>query len=96
MTITFDPAKRAATLAHRGLDFADAGLVFEGDHATWIDDRFEYGEVRRITAGWLNGRMIVFVWTQRGPNRHIISMRRCHAKEERKIRRRFNLSEPKV
>ncbi|MGH6715875.1 MAG: BrnT family toxin [Bradyrhizobium sp.] len=91
MTITFDPQKRAATLAGRGLDFADAGRVFEGDHATWIDDRFDYGEVRRITAGWLDGRMVVFVWTTRGTSRHVISMRYCHAKEERKIRRRFAL-----
>ena len=91
MTITFDPAKRAATLAHRGLDFADAALVFEGDHATWIDERFDYGEIRRITAGWLDGSMVVFVRTQRGRNRHVISMRNCHAKEERKIRRRFGL-----
>jgi uncharacterized protein len=89
MTITFDPAKRAATLVHRGLDFADAAQVFEADHATWIDDRNDYGEVRQITAGWLDGRMVVFVWTRRGSNRHIISMRYCHAKEERKIRTRF-------
>jgi uncharacterized protein len=91
VTITFDPSKRAATLAHRGLDFADAASVFEGDHATWLDHRFDYSEVRWITAGWLDGRMVVFVWTQRGPNRHVISMRHCHAKEERKIRRRFGL-----
>jgi len=61
MTITFDPAKREATLTHRGLDFADAARVFEGDHATWLDDRT--GEVRQITAGWLDDRMVVFVWT---------------------------------
>jgi uncharacterized protein len=91
MTITFDPAKREATRLHRGLDFADAGRVFEGDHATWIDDRFEYGEVRQITAGFLDGRMVVFARTQRGPNRHIISMSHCHDKEERKIRNRFQL-----
>ncbi|MBN8978051.1 MAG: BrnT family toxin [Rhizobiales bacterium] len=90
MTITFDPAKRAATLAHRGLDFADAAKVFEGDHVTWIDDRFDYGEVRQITAGLLEGRMVVFVWTARAADRHVISMRYCHAKEERKILRRFD------
>jgi uncharacterized DUF497 family protein len=89
MKITFDPAKRDATLAHRGLDFADAARVFEGDHATWISDQSDYGEVRQITAGWLDGRMVVFVWAQRGRDCHVISMRNCHAKEERKIRRRF-------
>jgi uncharacterized protein len=30
MGITFDPAKRARTLAERGLDFADAAEVFAG------------------------------------------------------------------
>jgi len=30
MRITFDPAKRKKTLAERGLDFADAALVFAG------------------------------------------------------------------
>ena len=28
--ITFDPVKRDPTMADRGLDFADAALVFEG------------------------------------------------------------------
>jgi uncharacterized protein len=91
VTITFDPAKRDATLIHRGLDFADAAKVFEGDHATWISEQSDLGDVRMITAGRLDGRMVVFVWTQRGPNRHVISMRHCHAKEERKIRKRFGL-----
>jgi len=55
MNITFDPAKRAATLAHRGLDFADAARVFEGDHATWTSEQSDLGDVRLITAGWPNG-----------------------------------------
>jgi uncharacterized protein len=40
MKTTFDPAKRAWTLAHRGLDFAvDAEKVFSGDTVTMTDDR---------------------------------------------------------
>jgi uncharacterized DUF497 family protein len=80
--ISFDPAKRAATLKERTLDFADAGQVFENDVATRPDDRFDYGEDRFITAGYLNGRMVVVVWTLRGNARHIISMGHAHAKEE--------------
>jgi uncharacterized DUF497 family protein len=82
MTITFDPAKRALTLRHRGLDFARAGEVFAGRTATAVDDRRDYGETRFITAGYLDGRLVVIVWTQRGEVRHVISMRHCHAKEE--------------
>jgi uncharacterized DUF497 family protein len=31
MKITFDPVKRAITLAERGLDFEDAAELFRGD-----------------------------------------------------------------
>jgi len=31
MKITFDPVKRAVTLAERGIDFEDAAEVFSGD-----------------------------------------------------------------
>ena len=82
MDITFDPAKRELTRRQRGLDFARAGKVFDGRTATIVDERFDYGETRFITAGHLDGRLVVMVWTQRGKARHIISMRHCHAKEE--------------
>lgn len=63
VTVTFDPVKRLVTLQERGLDFAtDAEKVFAGDAATFVDDRFDYGEVRRLTVGWMNGRMVVMVW----------------------------------
>ena len=84
MVITFDPAKRELTLRERGLDFADAAIVFAGRHATIADDRKDYGEPRFITAGRLRGRMVVLVWTPRGSARHVISMRYTHAKEERR------------
>jgi uncharacterized protein len=32
MEVDFDGAKRDKTLAERGLDFADAGKVFDGVH----------------------------------------------------------------
>jgi uncharacterized DUF497 family protein len=89
MKITFDPAKRDLTLKHRDLDFARADEVFAGLTATEVDSRFEYGETRFITAGLLDSRLVVVVWTQRGAARHIISMRHCHAKEEKIWRKRM-------
>jgi hypothetical protein len=84
---TYDPAKRDWTLKHRGIDFAvDAEKVFSGITVTVADDRFDYGEVRRISAGFLDGRMVVIVWTERGTSRHVISMRYCHDKEEKRWR----------
>jgi uncharacterized DUF497 family protein len=92
MEITFDPVKRDLTLRHRELDSARAGEVFAGLTATIADDRFEYGETRFISAGHLDGRVVVTVWTQRGDARHIISMRHCHAKEEEVWLRRMDRS----
>ena len=89
MKVTFDPAKRDLTLTQRCLDFARANEVFAGKTITVVDDRFEYGETRFLTAGELDGRLIITVWTQRGDARHIISMRHCHAKEEKGWRKRM-------
>jgi uncharacterized protein len=76
MQISFDPIKRDATLANRGLDFADAQEVFAGPVFERIDDRFDYGEIRYITIGLLRGRMVVLVWTPRGADRHVFQCER--------------------
>lgn len=70
--ITFDRRKRDWTLRERGLDFAEAEIVFAGATADEVDDRRDYGEVRIITAGYLRGRMVIVVWTPRGDDRHVI------------------------
>ncbi len=63
MKITFDLAKRDRTLRERGLDFADAARLFAGLTATVEDRRKAYAEPRFITAGDLDGRLVVTVWT---------------------------------
>jgi uncharacterized protein len=88
--ITFDPAKRAKTFAGRGLDFVDAALVFEGETLNAEDRRQDYGETRMQTVGFLDGRMVMIVWTPRHGARHIISMRKCNAKEQARHRQRFD------
>jgi uncharacterized DUF497 family protein len=82
LAIVWDKAKRQKTLAEHGLDFADAHHVFAGRRANLPDDRKDYGEPRFITAGRLCGRFVVLVWTPRGDDKRIISMRYGHADEE--------------
>ena len=82
MTVSFDPVKRHRTLIARGLDFADAELIFAGTTATIRDMRHAYGEDRYITIGRFRGRRVVLVRTPRGDTRRIISMRYAHASEE--------------
>ena len=85
MKISFDPAKRAWTLAERGLDFADAAQVFAETTLTQEDDRFDYPEPRFQTYGSLNDRLVLVVWTPTNDGIHVISMRNCHDKESRRI-----------
>ena len=87
--ITFDPAKREATLRERDIDFADAAQVFNGIRIDVPDVRFDYGETRFQTVGYLNGRMVMVVWTERGTKRHVISMRKCNDREQKRYRQRL-------
>jgi len=82
MRIEYDPEKRSTALKERGLDFARAIEVFQGVHFTAQDARFQYLEDRFITAGWLDARLVVLVWTPRGEARRIISMRKGNEREK--------------
>jgi uncharacterized DUF497 family protein len=93
MKITFDPAKRDWTLRERGLDFEWAAEVFTGRIFQQEDTRRDYGEVRNITVGFLRGRMVVLVWTPRGNDRHVISMRRANEREKRRYGKEFGAYE---
>jgi uncharacterized protein len=81
MIISFDPAKRAATLAERGLDFLDADLMLADWTLTFEDERFDYGEPRYISVGFLAKRMVVIGWTPRGTDCHVFSMRKANDRE---------------
>ena len=86
MEISFDPEKRAWTLAERGLDFADAARVFEGPVFTFEDRRFDYPEARWSTIGLLDDRMVVVIWTEAGDGRRVISMRKANEREQARFR----------
>jgi uncharacterized DUF497 family protein len=85
MQIEFDFVKHAKTLKERGLDFSKASLVFAGQHLTREDIREDYEEQRFQTAGRLEGRIVILVWTPRGEARRIISMRKANEREISKI-----------
>jgi uncharacterized DUF497 family protein len=93
MRITCDPAKRERTLRDRGLDMRRAKEIFARLHLTRVDDRFDYGEQRFITVGWLDSRLVVLVWTPRGAARRVISMRHCHERETKRLRPYFETQE---
>lgn len=81
MLIEFDSFKRDETLKWRGLDFADACEVFSAPHIQQLDQRKDYGENRYIVFGMLKQEYVVMVYTNRGENRRIISMRKANERE---------------
>ncbi len=91
MGITYDPSKRARTLARRGLDFEDVVAVFAGVTVEMEDDRKDYGEIRVICYGHLAGRLVVVVYVQRGDSRHIVSMRKANDREKARLAPFFGL-----
>jgi uncharacterized protein len=81
----WDEAKRLLVLRIRGLDFRRADVLFDGRPlVTWPTPRA--GEMRWISIGEVDGRLIAAVWTEREERRRIIAMRRARHEEERKYR----------
>ena len=63
--------------------------AYSGETLTLVDDRFAYGEVRYQIYGLLADRVVMVVWADRDPARHVISMRYCHEREAAKVRPRM-------
>jgi uncharacterized DUF497 family protein len=61
----WDEDKRQEVIAKRGVDILVAALIFEGDVLTKVDDRADYGEVRLISLGMVDGDPYVVVHTER-------------------------------
>jgi uncharacterized DUF497 family protein len=83
MQISYNDAKRRWTFANRGLDFAEAGQIFEDVHFTQEDDRYDYPEPRYQTYGRINGRLLMIAWTPTQHGIRIISMRKCNDREQK-------------
>jgi len=79
--IDFDPEKDASNLAKHGVSLAFA-VELEWDEAlVWIDERFEYGEVRMIALAPETGILYYVAFVDRGSVRRIISLRRANRRE---------------
>jgi uncharacterized DUF497 family protein len=78
----WDEHKRQDTLAKRRLDFAD---VRDFDMATAKhrrDLRYDYGEIRYVSTGFLHDRLCVLCWTLRNGRLRVISLRKANDREK--------------
>ena len=77
----FDPAKDKINPAKHGVSLALAEVLFAGPHLSMTDDRFEYGEIRAVAFGLINGRLFAFVYADREAERRVISFRKANKRE---------------
>lgn len=78
----WDDAKNASNIAKHGLSFHKASQIFDGPVVTAVDDRFDYGEVRRISIGSIGPAIVIVVThTDRNGNIRIISARPAKRRE---------------
>lgn len=80
---TWDEPKWRLNLRIHGLDFRDAELIWDNPTVTREDRRQEYGERRLVTFGLLKAEVVTLVFTDRGDDPHIISLRRAERHEAR-------------
>ena len=84
MVFEFDQVKSERNERTRGFDFAYATRVFESRTVEFQDDRADYGEVRMVAIGEIEGKLFKVVFTDRGEIRRIISAHRASRQETRK------------
>ncbi|GKX34208.1 MAG: membrane protein [Rhizobiaceae bacterium MnEN-MB40S] len=95
MQFEWDEDKNRLNIAKHGVSFEQAQKIFDGWTYGWLDERFEYGEVREISLGMVDGAAIlVVVHTEREGVCRIISARPALGKEikiyEKEIRKTFD------
>ena len=80
MKYVYDPTKDTANPAKHGVSLALAEVLFAGPQVSMTDDRFEYGEVRKVAFGLINDRLFVCVYA-REAERRVISLRKANIRE---------------
>lgn len=83
--VEWDEEKSARCYEERGFNFVYAASLFDGDFIEWEDLRRDWGELRLITIGEVEGRILAVVWTPRGNVRRIISARPASRSEREKF-----------
>ena len=81
MRIEFDSAKDASNQAKHGVSLALAADLNWDAALVWIDDRFEYAELRVIALAPKAKILYYVAFVDRGEVRRIISLRRANRRE---------------
>jgi len=84
MSPEFDPRKDAANIAKHGVSLSEGDGVLLDPLGMTIEDPYSEGEERWVTVGTNSlGSVMVVVWTHRGDENRLISVRKAEPKERR-------------
>jgi uncharacterized protein len=81
MRIEFDPAKDSGNQTKHGVSLALAAELDWEAALVWIDERFEYAELRMIALALKTNLLYYVAFVDRGTTRRIISLRRANRRE---------------
>jgi uncharacterized DUF497 family protein len=79
--IEFDSAKDASNQEKHGLSLALASALAWDEALVWVDDRYEYGELRMIALAPDTGILYCVAFVDRDDARRIISLRKANRRE---------------
>jgi uncharacterized DUF497 family protein len=82
MRLEWDEAKRLSNINRHKIDFIGLEKVFAGETITFLDNRFDYGEIRFLTFGLLNRRVVAIAHTETDEGIRVISVRKASKNEE--------------
>ncbi len=81
MRIEFDPAKDTGNRAKHGVSLVLACELDWEAALVWVDDRFEYDELRMIALAPRTEILYYVAFVDRGEVRRVISLRRANRRE---------------
>ena len=84
MAATFDPKKNSINVRKHGVSLSEGDGVLNDPLAVTIEDPSSEAEHRFVTVGTnAFGAVMVVVWSERGDDTRIISVRKAEPKERR-------------
>jgi uncharacterized DUF497 family protein len=81
MHIEFDPVKDASNQTKHGVSLSMANELDWESALVWVDDRFEYNEMRMVALAPQTETLYFVAFVDRAQARRIISLRRANRRE---------------
>jgi uncharacterized protein len=91
MRFEWNDSKRWSNVVKHGIDFVDVTRAFDQPMLTVVDQRRDYGEIRRRAIGNVDGRLITIVFTERDGGVRLISAWRTNAKERAQYQKQHQI-----